>query len=103
MVAGLSQVKVAVTNTDLDALHWLWLLFGGSVRRTVKPTRKGVRQTYQWNASGDIAEHFLQRVAVHLRVKRSQATCALTFRRQEIDPATAKAFIHQCKRKEDIR
>lgn len=103
MVSGKSQVRVAVTNTDLDALHWLWLMFGGTVRRCVEPTRDGVRQTYQWYAGGDIACRFLKSVRHLLRVKQLQAACALQFRLQEIDPATASKFIHDCKRKEDIR
>lgn len=106
MIAGKSQVRVAITNTNLPLLDHVRDLFGGSVRRCTipvqsdRPFARRTRQTYQWAASGDTAVSFLDAVWSDLMGKQQEAQIAIDFRFAHLTFLQASAQLSKLKHQE---
>lgn len=69
------SLRINVTSTNQLIIQWFKTNFGGSNRVDLR----GKSPRFRWDAHGNIATNFLQKVIPYLQIKRSRAKLALQF------------------------
>lgn len=69
------NLRINVTSTNRSIIHWFKTNFGGSNRINLR----GKNPLFRWDAHGNIATNFLQKIIPYLRIKRSRAKLAFQF------------------------
>lgn len=72
------NLRVQLTNTDLELMDWLVETLGGAVHSADRHERR--KTIYMWKIHGQNAEDLLQAIEPFMRIKRKRAEVALRFR-----------------------
>jgi hypothetical protein len=71
------SLRLTVTNTNYEVIHWLQGQFGGHISEYQKRERS--RRCWAWRLNGNQACVFLMQIRKYLRIKAEHAEIAINF------------------------